>query len=91
MDLSQIISPESISNLFIMIGTIVAAIIAALAAGIGVYKINSQKSFELLTKERIKQLNYIRDTISEIRFLTLPEYNKTIKRKAGTNLRIRCS
>ena len=54
----------------IELGYVVAAVIAALAGGFGVIKINSQKPFELLTKERLEQLKTIRAVIKELRLLT---------------------
>ena len=54
----------------IELGYVVAAAIAAIATVIGVCKVNSQKSFELLTKERLEQLKTIRAVIKELRLLT---------------------
>lgn len=55
-------------------GYVFAAVITAIAAVIGVYKINSQKSFELLTQERLKQLEIERSATKRLQLLTSMPY-----------------
>lgn len=55
-------------------GYVIAAIITAITAGLSVRRINKQKSFELLTKERLKQLESIRSAIKHLKMLTSASY-----------------
>lgn len=63
-------------------GYVIAAFFAAIAALIGVYKVNSQKSFELLTQERLKQLEIERSVTKRLRILTSTHQISKMRRQS---------
>lgn len=70
MELNQIIAPDSISGLLIMIGTVGAAVIASLS--IKTYK--EQKSYDFFTVKRLKTYDSTLNIYQEIMSISAPKY-----------------
>lgn len=63
-------------------GYVLASAVAAIAAVIGVLAVNRQKAFELLTKERLKQLEIERSATKRLRLLTSMPYISKMRGKS---------
>ena len=70
MEWSQIIAPDSISGLFIMLGTVGAAIIASLS--IRTYK--ERKSYDLFTAKRLRTYDCALKTYQNLMAISASEY-----------------
>lgn len=73
---------ECQSELIKGVAAIFAALLAAGAAAYGVKSVNEQKSFELLTKQRLQTFNLEEKYFAELRLLSSPESLK-IAKKSG--------
>lgn len=60
---------DNISDIAIGVGSVIAALIALIGVLFGIRKINSQKSFELLTQARLKTISELRLLFTELRMV----------------------